>query len=181
MVNTILVTGGAASGKSRWAVTRLAPFNDVLFLDTHEKTSSNVMERIRYGNSLYGVDWEIKTGVTDMPHVFLKNHAYVIFDSLDSYAESNLVAMCPNVLEITDDLRRKIQKKVVTDIELLHKHARNIGGCVIITTLETGFSVTPQDPFQRELRGIIGSINQRIANISDEVYFSASGIQVKMH
>ena len=49
-----------------------------------------------------------------------------------------------------------------------------------IITLETGFSVSPADPRQKALRRIIGYINQRIANSSDEVYFSASGIQFKI-
>lgn len=48
---------------------------------------------------------------------------------------------------------------------------------MIIITLETGFSVTPADPAQVAFREILGAVNQRIANMSNEVYLSASGIQ----
>ena len=51
---------------------------------------------------------------------------------------------------------------------------------MIVITLETGFSVAPTDPRQIAFRKILGSVNQRIANSSDEVYFSASGIQFKI-
>ena len=53
-------------------------------------------------------------------------------------------------------------------------------GSMIIITLETGFSVIPENRAQAVFRVILGNVNQRIANISDEVYFSASGIQFKI-
>ena len=180
MVNTIFITGGADSGKSRWAVTRLAPYNNVLFLDTHTKVSHQTLNRIKYSTDLYGVNWDIQTGVVDAPQNYLGRHSYVIFDSLDDYAYHTLLRECPNIEKINDEIRNNVQRKLISDMEALHNHARDTGGCVIITTLEVGFSLMPQDLFRKELRGIVGTVNQRIANISDEVYFSASGVQVLM-
>ena len=51
---------------------------------------------------------------------------------------------------------------------------------MITITLETGFSVTPANREQAIFREILGNVNQRIANMSNEVYLSASGIQFKI-
>ena len=65
-------------------------------------------------------------------------------------------------------------------IEDMRERIRELNGSMIVITLETGFSVAPTDPRQIAFRKILGSVNQRIANSSDEVYFSASGIQFKI-
>lgn len=55
-----------------------------------------------------------------------------------------------------------------------------IDGTMITITLETGFSVTPENHEQAIFREILGNVNQRIANTSHDVYLSASGIQFKI-
>lgn len=180
MTNTILVTGGAASGKSRWAITKLASYNDVLFLSTHKTLSKQVEDRIQYSKALYGVDWQIITGVTEHPEQYVSGYSFVVFDSLDHYTENTLELYCPGVRILSVNRQRELQKKVIEDVEILHQHARNMGGCVVITTLETGFSLASKDPKEQALRSLIGSVNQRVANISDEVYLSVSGIQTRI-
>lgn len=81
---------------------------------------------------------------------------------------------------MTDDLMKSIERAVISDVEDMRDKIRELNGSMIIITLETGFSVTPTDPSHIALRKILGSVNQRIANSSDEVYFSASGIQFKI-
>lgn len=180
MTNTILVTGGAASGKSRWAITKLAAYNDVLFLSTHDTLSEHIRDRIQYSKTFYGVDWHIVTGVKEHPERYLNGYSFVIFDSLDHYTENTLDLFYPGVRTLSLSRQRELQKKVVEDVELLHQHARNMCGCVVITTLETGFSLASRDPKECALRALIGSINQRVANISDEVYLSVSGVQTRI-
>ena len=81
---------------------------------------------------------------------------------------------------MTDELMKSIEKMVISDVESMRDRIRENDGSMTIITLETGFSVAPDDLRQKVLRRIIGDINQRIANSSDEVYFSASGIQFKI-
>ena len=51
MSKTILITGGAASGKSRWAVSYFAACDYVLYLRTSDAVDADTMHRIEYGTS----------------------------------------------------------------------------------------------------------------------------------
>ena len=82
--------------------------------------------------------------------------------------------------EAEEEGRKAVERRVIDDVMLMREKIDELGGCMIIITLETGFSVTPTDPWAAEFRRILGAVNQRIANTSDEVYFSASGIQFKI-
>ena len=46
MSKTILITGGAASGKSRWAVSYLAACDYVLYLRTADEVDKDTLGRI---------------------------------------------------------------------------------------------------------------------------------------
>ena len=88
--------------------------------------------------------------------------------------------MCPDISQMSDELMKSIERRIIADIEDMRERIRELNGSMIVITLETGFSVAPTDPRQIAFRKILGSVNQRIANSSDEVYFSASGIQFKI-
>ena len=180
MSKSILITGGAASGKSRWAVTNYSHYDYVLYLRTGEAVDPDILHRIEYGNNLNGVEWDIVEGVTEDPASSVGDHKFVIFDRLSDYTEQILNQTCPHIAEMNDDMMKSIERQVISDIESMRDRIRENDGSLTIITLETGFSVAPTDPTLLALRRMIGSINQRIANSSDEVFFSASGIQFKI-
>lgn len=180
MSKSILITGGASSGKSRWAVTNYSRFDYVLYLRTGVAVDPDILHRIEYGNNQNGVEWDIVTGISDNPAAAIGDHKFVIFDRLSDYTSIVLDRMCPDISEMNDELMKSIEKQVIADIEAMRERIRENDGSMTIITLETGFSVSPADPRHKALRRIIGYINQRIANSSDEVYFSASGIQFKI-
>ena len=180
MSKSILITGGAASGKSRWAVTNYSHYDYVLYLRTGEAVDPDILHRIEYGNNQNGVEWDIVTGVTENPAEKIGDHKFVIMDRLNDYAEIVMDRMCPDIAGMTDELMKSIERSIIADIESMRERIAELDGSVTIITLETGLSIVPNDPRQVALMKIIGVINQRIANSSDEVYFSASGIQFKI-
>ena len=180
MSKSILITGGAASGKSRWAVTNYSHYDYVLYLRTGEAVDPDILHRIEYGNNQNGVEWDIVTGVMDSPAERIGDHKFVILDRLEDYTGAVLNRLCPDISQISDDLIKTVERRVIGDIEDMRERIRENDGSMTVITLETGFSIAPTDPTQLALRRIIGNINQRIANSSDEVYFSASGIQFKI-
>ncbi|MBQ5332409.1 MAG: bifunctional adenosylcobinamide kinase/adenosylcobinamide-phosphate guanylyltransferase [Oscillospiraceae bacterium] len=180
MSKTILVTGGAASGKSRWAVSYLAACDYVLYLRTAESVDPDTMHRIEYSNKQNFVEWDIKTGVKDAPAEAIADHKFVIFDSLAAYTSNIMNEMCPDVTKIDEETKKAIEKKIIADVTEMYDKIMVIDGSMITITLETGFSVTPEDRSQAVFREILGNVNQRIANMSNEVYLSASGIQFKI-
>ncbi|MBE6901005.1 MAG: hypothetical protein E7478_00865 [Ruminococcaceae bacterium] len=180
MANNILITGGAASGKSRWAVTQFAACDYVLYLRVGEAVDADTMQRIKYGNEKHGVEWDIATGAYSKPVDFFTDHKFVIFDSLSSYTSRIIDEMCPDIESMGEDMRKEIEKRVISDVTDMMNCIQEKKGSMIIITLETGFSVTPENHAQALFREILGNVNQRIANTCDEVYFSASGIQFKI-
>lgn len=180
MSRNILITGGAASGKSRWAATYFAACDYVLYLRAGESVDEDTLHRIEFGNKKNMVEWDIVTGVTGSPAEKITDHKFVIFDSLQSYTQIVMGEMCPDPENATPQLRKEIEKRVIDDVMQMRERIEELEGSMIIITLETGFSVTPQDAAQALFRTILGNVNQRIANSSDDVYFSASGIQFKI-
>ena len=81
---------------------------------------------------------------------------------------------------MTVDLKKEIERKIIQDISDIYDQVMVIDGSMIVITLETGFSVMPDNREQQIFREILGTVNQRIANMSNEVYLSASGIQFRI-
>ncbi len=180
MSKSILITGGAASGRSRWAVTNYSRFDYVLYLRTGEAVSPDILHRIEFGNNQNGVEWDIVTGITENPAAAIDDHKFVIFDRVSDYTAIVLDRLCPDITNINDEIIKSVEKNVIADLEAMRERIRENDGSMTMVTMETGFSLSPTDPRDKALRHIIGDINQRIANSSDEVYFSASGIQFKI-
>ena len=180
MSKTILITGGASSGKSRWATTYLAACDYVLYLCAADMVNADTLKRIEYDNKKNSVEWDIKPGIAENPAENFTDHKFVIFDSLASYTSEIIKKMCPDLSKITHDKKKEIEKRIVEDVTNMFYSIMAIDGTKVIITLETGFSITPDNHDQAVFRKILGVVNQRIANMCNEVYLSASGIQFKI-
>lgn len=64
MSKTILITGGAASGKTRWAVSYLAACDNVLYLCAAKAVDRETLNRIDFATRKNFVEWEIKENIT---------------------------------------------------------------------------------------------------------------------
>lgn len=181
MADSILITGGAASGKARFAVTNFAAFDYVLYLRVGDELDPDITNRIKFSTEKNGVEWDIVNNNTLVPANEVKDHKFVIFDGISSYTRLVMDDMCPKDCgELSDDMKKKIEKRVIDGVTDMRDKVAENHGSIIIITLETGFSVRPADPIQAAYRDIMGRVNQRIANSCDEAYFSASGIQFKI-
>ena len=83
--------------------------------------------------------------------------------------------------ELTPDFMKAVEKRVIDEVFALRDKVAENRGDIIMTTLETGFSVKPENKELAAYREILGKINQRVANTASAVYFSASGIQFQIH
>lgn len=180
MSKTMLVTGGAASGKTRWAVSYFSACDYVLYLCVTDAVDNDTMHRIEYGNKQNFVEWDIKTNADTNLADYVTDHKFVILDNLAAYVSKVIDKMCPNPEDMTVELKKEIEKTIIQDISDIYDQVMVIDGSMIIITLETGFSVMPNNREQQNFREILGTVNQRIANMSNEVYLSASGIQFRI-
>lgn len=179
MANSILITGGAASGKSRFAVSYFHSCDYVLYLKAGSDLDNDIRQRIDFETEKQGVQWDIMRFDAKNPAELVGDHKFVIFDSLSSFTAIVMNEIC-GAEEITDAMKKDVEKAVIERIQELRGKVEDNFGSLIIITLETGFSPAPVDKHIAAFREILGRVNQRIANTSDEVYFSASGIQFKI-
>lgn len=180
MSKTMLVTGGAASGKTRWAVSYFSACDYVLYLCVTDAVDNDTMNRIEYGNKQNFVEWDIKTNADTNLAEYVTDHKFVILDNLAAYVSKVIGRMCPNPDDMTVELKKEIEQQVIRDIGDIYDQVMVIDGSMIVITLETGFSIMPANREQQNFREILGTVNQRIANMSNEVYLSVSGIQFRI-
>ena len=179
MAKIIFITGGAASGKTRWAVSYYEGCDNVLYLCVSPKMDPDILERLNFSNNKHGVEWDIHTDTRDLKS-YVKEHKFVILDNLGAYVSSSMKELCPDISQMNNDLKHQIEKSIIDDVIGVMDAVKEIDGNLLIVTIETGFSVCPQNDDQVYFREILGTVNQRIANMCTDVYMSASGIQFKI-
>ena len=179
MARTILVTGGGASGKSRWAISQFAACDNVLYI-CPSRLDDDTRNRIEYSNNKNYVQWDIREDVTSEPRTLFNRHKFAVFDDLSAYTVRVMQEMCPDIEQMNSELEKTIEKRIINDVMGMYEEIKLIEGDIVIITLETGFSLEPEDKELLARRTILGVVNQRIANESSDVYLSASGIQFKI-
>ena len=179
MANSILITGGAASGKARFAITTFAAFDYVLYLRVGEILDPDVTHRIEFSTQKNNVEWDIVHKQTETPGDEVGDHKWVIFDSISAYTRLMMKKLGAQG-ELSDEKKKQVEKAVLDGLKDLVEKVYERRGSIILLTLETGFSVKPEDPSVAAYRDILGRVNQRIANTSDKAYFSVSGIQFEI-
>lgn len=179
MSTITVVTGGAKSGKTRWAINYFATCDNVLYINTAESVSEDIKRRIEFNNSKNDVMWEMLENVKD-PCELISGHKFFIFDGLASYTQRVIDREISDPSDLSYEQKKRIEGKIISDVQSMMDTVERLHGDMVIITVETGFSVIPTDPKQALLREVIGSVNQRIANIAQEVYLSASGIQFRI-
>ncbi len=179
MAKISFITGGIASGKTRWAISYFEACDNVLYLCVDDAMDSEIMDRIQFSNQTHKVEWDIQTGVQDLLAP-LQHHPFVILDNLAAYVSRAMRTQCPDSAAMTDPQQHQIEQTCIDEICALMQAVKDMDGNLLIISIETGFSVCPQSEEQIRFRKILGAVNQRIANLSTDVYLSASGIQFKI-
>ena len=179
MAKIIFITGGAASGKTRWAVSHFESCDDVMYMCVADELESDTKSRIEYNCNKLGIEWNIVTKAEKLSEL-LEGRKFSILDSLGAYVDRAVKRACPDMSNMNEELRHTIEKQVINEIEEAIDCVKEMNGNLIIITIEQGFCPIPTDEAQKWFRKIIGDINQRIANQSTEVYLSASGIQFRI-
>ena len=179
MASITLVTGGASSGKSRWAISYFRTCDNVLYMNTTPEMPEDTLNRLEYSNRENEVQWEIVNNVTD--HVAeMHDHKFFIFDDVGTFVMNKMREMVSDFQHVSKEELEKVRTSTVNSIIECMNRAIELNGALVIITVEPGFSVPPLDPEQYVFRDIMGMVNQRIANTAQEVYLSVSGIQFKI-
>jgi adenosylcobinamide kinase/adenosylcobinamide-phosphate guanylyltransferase len=178
----ILVTGGARSGKSRYAQDRaagIAPPGEgkrVLFVATAEESDAEMRARIARHRRDRPPDWEtLEVPLGAAQHLAARSRDYdvIVLDCLTLFVSNLLLAnqdLAPDALEAQMD----------REIAGLCRAARSGTAVVILVTNEVGMGLHPMTPLGRRFQDLAGRANQQVAAAAEEVVLMICGLPMQV-
>jgi adenosylcobinamide kinase / adenosylcobinamide-phosphate guanylyltransferase len=167
-VTTLLVLGGARSGKSRYAERRIrVAGGDCVYVATAQALDQEMAERIAHHREDRGPGWRTIEAPIDLPGAIRAESgrgAAVLVDCLTLWA-TNLILGDVDVDRATGRL-----------LEALRSHS----GPIALVSNEVGLGIVPDNPLSRRFRDVAGRMNQAVAETAEEVQFIAAGLPLTL-
>ena len=172
MSKVTLVTGGARSGKSRFAeklAEGYAPQRG--YIATGQAGDAEMAERIARHRGRRGSDWETVEEPLELAGAIARidgTYSVVLVDCITLWL-SNMLFHCEG--GASEALQR-----VVSFTESFPAFSTPL----VIVTNEVGMGIVPEHPLARSFRDLAGEANELIAARADEVYVTISGMPLKL-
>ncbi len=163
MGRVILITGGARSGKSRYAEARVAAYpSPWAFLATAEAGDEEMAERIRLHQTRRSQEWrtvEAPLALVDALQETARFSGAQLVDCLTLWL-SNLM---------------QAERDVGAEMDRLCNYLTDTTTPVVLVTNEVGMGIVPANALARRFRDEAGRMNQAIAVVAQEVVLMVSG------
>jgi len=159
-VAIILIGGGARSGKSRFALEKARAIEGRrAFVATAQPSDEEMTARIHRHREERGQEFSTIEEPIELPRIISET-------KFDVLVIDCLTLWLSNIMFVNN----------TCEIEALIKSSHSAKGTLIFVTNEVGSGIVPTDhAVSRDFRDQAGILNQRIAAISDEVYFMVFG------
>lgn len=181
MGKIILVTGGARSGKSSFAEQYIKKIgNNVLYIATAIAFDDEMKDRIKKHKKSRPEDWKTFEGYKNF------DNSEIDLYGIECVLVDCLTIMTTNILledwkdDITPLMVDDLEAKVINELDKLLKRLLESECTAVLVTNEVGLGLVPEYPLGRVFRDVAGRVNQKVASISDEVYFCVSGIPMQI-
>jgi len=165
---SLLVLGGARSGKSRYAQQRAEALpGERIFVATAQALDADMAARIARHRGDRGDDWRTIEAPLDIAAVIAEEarpERVVLVDCLTLWASNLMFAEL--------DHREHAER--------LAEAIKNAAGPVLLVANEVGLGIVPDNALARRFRDVAGEINQIVAASVDEVMFMAAGLPLKL-
>jgi len=174
----ILVTGGARSGKSRFAQELAGKLSkSVLFVATAEALDEEMRQRIEAHRKSRPATWQTLEAPSDVGKTIQKNagKSHIVIIDCITLLLNNIFNQGCRGEQIDMAL---IEKKLDSEIKDLLACIKKIEGIFIIVTNEVGMGIVPDNPQARLYRDLLGTANQKLAQNAAEVYLMVAGLPV---
>ena len=173
MGKIILVTGGARSGKSKFAEKLTLEIGNgrAAYIATAQIFDDEMAHRVKLHQARRNDSWTTCESPFDADKTILtlENFDAILFDCVTIYL-SNFI--CAANL---DDVE-KIYRDAENLIDKLIDAAKKIPAVTIFVSNEVGGGIVPENKLARIFRDVAGLANQRIAENADKVFLTVSGI-----
>ncbi len=166
----IFVTGGAKSGKSFFALNEAAKHEgQKAFIATAEALDEEMKNRIEKHKEQRGKGWDTYEEPLQIAETITRladRYSVIVIDCLTLWLSNAMHRGVDIELEIENFLNILLHKKQDSHI--------------YIVSNEVGTGIVPENKMAREFRDLAGTMNQKVAGVSDEVFMVVAGIPVKI-
>lgn len=167
MGKSILITGGARSGKSTQAERMtLALGRPAIYIATAQAHDTEMSNRIALHQSRRDADWRTVEAPRDLIGALRET------DGTEPRLVDCLTLWLTNLMLADEDWQAATQALAA---ELAHQSAP-----VVFVTNEVGAGIVPENALARAFRDAAGLVNQRIADACDELWFCVAGYPLKV-
>lgn len=172
-----LITGGARSGKSAFALQQMDGTDDVAFIATAEAKDADMRERIERHQKERPQHWH----TYEMPRAVLialrttKHGAYII-DCLSMLIKNLLTDQFFRYGEkVLEERPREAEEEILGAVRDIMQAMRENGGRFCVVTNEVGEGTVPETLPERFYCDVLGRANQLAAEFSDNVVLIVCG------
>lgn len=185
MGKSILITGGARSGKSKYA-EKLAKGlgGNILYIATALAFDDEMKKRIKMHKESRPEEWHTYEGYKKLGD-YIKAHGNqykgILIDCV-TIMVTNIILENVGFDNPNPNIHgcEKAETIIKQEIDNLMAGIKETQTTVILVTNELGSGVVPENLFARVFRDIAGRANQQVAEQVDEVYLSVCGIPLKI-
>ena len=175
MGKIILVTGGARSGKSKFAEDLALKIGEgrAAYIATAQIFDSEMAERVKIHKSRRGNNWitfESPFNADKSITYAAQNFNAILFDCVTIYLSNFL---CNENLD--DEKLFANFERLINDLIMA---AKNSDSTVIFVSNEVGAGIVPENKLARMFRDYAGLANQMLANESEKVFMTIAGIAI---
>jgi len=175
--------GGVRSGKSAHAETLAEQSGrSVLYVATGQAIDDEMAQRIRQHRERRPDHWNtveepldlVKAveGVLSQPQL----PEVVLLDSLDVWLSNLLLAHD----EDDEGDAGEVEALALSHFEALVRALKHAGIAAVMVSSEVGLGPVPPNPLGRRFQDLLGTVNQRAAQLADSVWLVVAGISVQI-
>jgi len=180
----IFITGGARSGKSSFALRQAEKIDGKkLFIATAQPLDAEMTARIERHRKERGQNWDTAEVPLKISETLKNQGAFYkvilidcltlwLFNAMGGHEETSVIdiKMVATINTLIDDLQ-----------DIQHSPCRFEDlSTIFIVSNEVGMGIVPGNRSARIFRDMAGQLNQKIAQIADEVYLMVSGLPLQV-
>lgn len=176
MGRIVFVIGGARSGKSKFALKEASGIpGRKLYIATAEPFDEEMIERIQRHKRERSADWEVIEEPVDITGAIKRADPYdvLLLDCLTLWISN--IKMRYQERERQEDTFNGFVKALKE-----FKDSSDTDATLFIVSNEVGMGIVPTNELTRDFRDSSGFLNQRVAEMAEEVYFVIAGIPLRI-
>ncbi len=165
---SILVIGGARSGKSKYALNLCNKIDKkkYIFLATAQALDKEMEKKIKKHKNERGSKW-----------ITIEEPVNIV-DRIKEEDNINTIILLDCITLWINNLFMKRKYTIEKEISNLLKVISKIKGDIVIVSNEVGMGIVPNNQLTRKYRDILGYANQHLAYCVNRVVFMVAGIPI---